>query len=137
MSSQEDVDNNASKYILYYCGFINEDKNVYQTDCSDVCVIGYDEIDIHLLISGWIPSGYGAPSNTTLTSYDMVDVVTWFRDFYLRPQQISDAQHFKMSSTDLASTRTDSSMVGYIILNTTTQKCQYLNSSLVWTDCWA
>ena len=130
---QSDYNSYPYQCILYYCNFINSDSTVYLIDLSDVCSLSYD-IYGNIQIDDWYITGYFAPSTATILTYVLSDVLTFYDNYYVQPQTIIDLQSYKVSSTNLALIRVDSSMIGYQIYNSTIQKRQYLNSSLVWTD---
>jgi hypothetical protein len=137
MSVQSDLNSYPYQYILYYCNSPagQNDPTVYQVDCSDVAVLSYD-MSGDIQIDSWLLGSYSAPSNATLLSYSLLDVLSFYHSFYEIPVEIADDQHHKISSTDLAACRVDSSMIGYVVLNTTLGKQQYLNSSLNWVSMW-
>lgn len=130
---QSDYNLYPAQCILYYCNIGNSDPTVYLTDLSDVCLLSYD-IDSNIQVDDWWVAGYGAPSTPTILSYTLSDVLTFYDNYYVQPETISNLQSYKVSSTNLALIRVDSSMIGYQIYNTTIQKRQYLNNSLVWTN---
>lgn len=130
---QSDFNSYPSQCILYYCNVANSDPTVYLTDLSDVCLLSYD-IDSNIQVDDWYIVGYFAPDTATILSYTLSDVLAFYDNFYTQPQTITDLQSYKVSSTNLALIRVDSSMIGYQVYNSTVQKRQYLNSSLVWTD---
>lgn len=136
MSSQTDLNNYPYHYFLYYCNSPagQNDPTVYQTNCSDVAVLSYD-MSGNIQVDSWLISSYSAPSNSTLLSYALVDVFSFFHSFYEEPIEISNGQHYKISAADLASCRVDSSMIGYVVYNTTVQKQQYYDGSS-WVSMW-
>lgn len=136
MSTQGEVNLYPYQYVLYYCGSDQKDATVYQTDLSNVCTLGFEGDPPVLTIAGWLIGGYGAPSNETLLGFVKDDVLAWYHSFYEVPIEIADAQHYKISGANLALARTSSDMIGYVVFNTTAQKCQYWSGS-AWTDCWA
>jgi hypothetical protein len=137
MSLQSDLNSYPYQYILYYCNSPagQNDPTVYQVDCSDVVVLSYD-MSSNIQIDSWLIGSYSQPSIGTLLSYTLLDVLSFYHSFYEEPQEIANDQHYKISSAALAACRVDSSMIGYVVLNTTIQKQQYLNSSLIWTSMW-
>ncbi len=134
MSSQSELNNFPYPFILYYCGFIHEDPTVYQLDVSDVCYASYNEFSGNLQIDTWYILGYAQPSMATLMTYTLLDVLTWYFNFYQLPISISSSQFYKISSANLALCRVDTSMIGYCVFDTTLQKNRKLNSSMEWVD---
>ena len=133
MSTQIEFNSNPNLYIIYYCNYVNSDPALYDyLSLSDICGIIFDIDNIQIV--DWLIAGYLAPAISTLLTYTLVDVQAFVHSFYEEASEISMNQHYKISSSDLAACRVDSSMIGYMVYNTTTQKQQYLNSSLVWTD---
>jgi hypothetical protein len=130
---QSDYNYYPYQCILYYCNFINSDSTVYLNDLSDVCLLSYD-VDSNIQIEEWYIADYFAPSTATILTYVLSDVLTFYDNYYIQPQTITNLQSYKASSTNLSLIRVDSSMIGYQVYNSTIQKRQYLNSSLVWTD---
>ena len=136
MSSQSDLNSYPYQYILYYCNSPagQNDSTVYQTDCSDVAVLSYD-MSGDIQIDSWLLGSYSAPLNSTLLSYTLLDVLTFYHGFYEEPVEIANNQHYKITSTDLAACRVDSSMIGYVVYNSTIQKQQYYDGS-AWVSMW-
>jgi hypothetical protein len=130
MSSQDEVNANYQQYILYYCNHEQKDNTVYQIDLSDVCDVAYDSSPPYIvLLSNWQIGGYSAPDNSLLITYVLATVLTFFNNFYTVPQNIKDEQYYKISTSDLVSIRSDSSMIGYRVFNMTTQNTQEWNGS--------
>jgi hypothetical protein len=131
MSSQDDYNNYFVEYILYYCNIANSDTTVYQTDLSNVCTPYYDE-DNNLQISDWLIEVYGAPSTETLLTYTLSTVLAFFNNFYTIPAAIAADEPYMISTSDLANIRHDSSMIGFVVFDTTAQAMKYLDSELSW-----
>jgi hypothetical protein len=135
MSSQTELNENATKFILYFCGFVQSDPTVYDNiGLTNVCQIDYDGLG-NLYIVTWYITSYLAPSMPTLMSYTLADVKDWYDNFYVIPANLATWQSNPLSSTQIAALRTDSSMIGYLIFNTTLQKYQRFNGS-TWTNLW-
>jgi hypothetical protein len=134
MSTQADVNTNPNQYILYYCGADQKDATVYQQDCSNVCAFSYNETTGDLQINTWYVVAYTQPSNETLLSFALVDVLAWFDNFYTRPAAISNSQFNKYTTSELAATRKDDSLIQNIVFDTETHTTQYWNGS-AWTHC--
>ena len=136
MSSQSDLNSYPYQYILYYCNSPagQNDSTVYQIDCSDVAVLSYD-MSGDIQIDSWLLGSYSAPSNVTLLSYTLLDVLTFYHGFYEEPVEIANNQHYKITSAELAACRVDSSMIGYVVYNSTIQKQQYYDGS-AWVSMW-
>jgi hypothetical protein len=135
MSSQTELNENATKYILYFCGFVQSDPTVYDNiSLSNVCQIDYDGSG-NLYIVTWYIGSYLAPSMPTLLSYTLADVSAWYDNFYVIPSNLATWQSNALSTTQIADVRTDSSMIGYLIFNTTESKYQYFDGSY-WTNLW-
>jgi hypothetical protein len=134
MSTQDDLNTHPAEFILYYCGVTHNDTTVYQMDCYDVCSFDLEGSGGNLEITSWKLLAYSQPSMATLMTYTLIDVLSFFNSFYQQPWDIVNSQSYKFTSSQLAGMRTDSSMLDMQIYNTTLQKRQYLNSSLVWTN---
>lgn len=134
MSSQSELNEHPTQYILYFCGFVQSDPTIYATDLSNVCQTDLDGFG-NLYIVNWYIGAYLAPSMPTLMSYTLADVLEWYENNYIRPSAIASWQSNPISSTQLALVRTDSSMIGFMVYNTTEQKYQYFNGS-AWVDLW-
>jgi len=120
MSTQSELNTYPQPYVLYYCNYIQSDSTVYQTDCSDVCTLYYDEFDdYNIAISGWLIIAYGAPSTATLLTYALADVLEFYNNFYTLPQAIYDNQPYGLTSAKLAAVRADNSMLGYVVYDDT------------------
>lgn len=133
MSGQSDFNNNWQMYVLYYCGFGQSDTVVHNLDCSDVCNASFD-INDNIVLSDWLP-GYSQPSNATLIGYDVNDVLAWIDTFYIFPSAMNMMQPYQITSANLALMRVDSTMIGFIVYNITTQKVQRYSGS-AWVDLW-
>jgi hypothetical protein len=136
MSSQSDLNSYPYQYVLYYCNSPagQNDSTVYQTNCSDVAVLSYD-MSGDIQIDSWLIGGYSQPSNVTLLSYTLLDVLNFYHGFYEEPVEIAENQHYKITSTELAACRVDSTMIGYVVYNTTIQKEQYYDGTS-WVSMW-
>lgn len=136
MSTQTELNQNSIKYVLYFCNSptVNNDPTVYQIDLSDVCTWGYDGSDNFQILS-WLIGGYSQPSPLTLLGYTLSDVDTFYHSFYEEPIEIADSQHYKISGANLALCRADSTMIGYVVYNTTIQKQQYYDGTS-WVSMW-
>lgn len=130
MSLQIDLNSYPSQFMLYYCNYINSDSKVYQTTLSDVCTLSFD-IDNNTVFSDWLIGGYSMPSNATLLTYVLNDVLTFYNNFYIIPYIIAANQYYQISTVDLASVRADASMIGYRIFDITTRTVKSWSGS-VW-----
>lgn len=128
MSTQSELNLNYSQYILYYCGFDQKDATVYQTDLSNVCTVGFDGSD-NIEIKTWLIGGYSQPSMPTLLGYTLANVQNWYNFFYIVPVDIGNAQLYKISTANLNMVRTDNSMIGYSVFDTTAQATKYWSGS--------
>ena len=129
MSSQSDYNNNYQQYILYYCNFIRGDTTIFTIDLAQICTVEYNFPPTIVMITSWLLSSYPQPSNELLLTYSLSTVLTWFDYFYSKPLQISIQQPFKISTTDLANVRVDSSMICYQVLDSTIQKLKMFNGT--------
>ena len=130
MSTSVEVNANPYIYMLYYCNQ-NNSTAVYQIDLSDVCTMYYDG-NGDIQISTWLVSAYSQPSPmTVLQSYTLANVQLFYNDFYTIPSIISVNQYYQISTTNLASIRADSSMLGYRIFDTTARTVKAWNG-LTW-----
>jgi hypothetical protein len=120
MSTQAEVNQHIQSYILYYCGYDQEDNTVYETDLSNVCSLSFDEKE-NIVVSDWQIVAYSAPSNATLLTYTLASVETWCNNFYTIPALIEADQPYSISHADLANIRADSSMIGYTVFDSTEQ----------------
>ena len=132
MSVQDDLNNNPEKYILYYCNVAQSDPTVYNKDAVDVADY---IVDPDLEITTWKLEGkYSAPTTEQMLSYTLLDVMSFYNGFYQLPFDVGQYQAKMLTSTQIASMRTDSSMVDMEIFNTTAQKRQYLLGNLTWAN---
>ena len=83
------------------------------------------------MVDNWIFSAI----NINILTYTLADVQSFVHSYYEEPKEISDGQHYKISSTDLAACRLDSSMIGYVVYNTTLQKQQHYDGT-TWVSMW-
>ena len=133
MSSQSELNQYPNQYILYYCGAIHYDPTVYDNiGLSNVCQIDFDGFG-NLKIVNWYVGSYSAPSMLTLMSYTLTDVLEWYNNFYLLPASLASCQLCPLTTNQITALRTDSSMIGYLLFNTTECKYQYFNGSS-WTN---
>ena len=114
--------------VLYYCGVGNSDPTVYDIYLANVCSVGYDGSG-NVALSGWLLGGYDAPPTATILTYDISVVLVWYNNFYTVPLTITAEQPYQISTSDLANIRNDSSMKGYVVLDTTEQVTKYSNGS--------
>jgi hypothetical protein len=130
---QSDYNSNPYQCILYYCNSPagQNDPTVYNTDLSNVCSLYYDGSN-NIQISGWLLTGYGAPSTTTILTYNISTVLTFYNNFYTIPAAIAENEPYMISTTDLSNIRADSSMIGFVVYDTTVQATKYLSSALSW-----
>jgi len=117
MSTQGEVNTYNAQFILYYCNVDQKDSTIYHQDLSDVCTVGW--VDDALDITGWLIGGYGAPSNVTLMSFVLSTILDWFNYFYTIPYNIKASQSYQISATDLALIRSDATVAGCIVYDTT------------------
>ena len=135
MSTQAELNANPNLYIIYWCNNVNSDTTLYDyLSLSDVCGLIFD-VDNNIQIVDWLITGYLAPSISTLLTYTLADVQSYVHSYYEAPTEIKDARHYQISSTDLAACRVDSSMIGYVVYNTTVQKQQYYDGTN-WVSMW-
>ena len=134
MSTQAELNLSPYQYILYYCGADQKDSAVYQTDCSDVALCSYD-ISSNLQIDSWLLTGYSAPSMAHLMTFAWANVHAWYRGYYEVPAEIDTYQRYKISGAELALVRTEASMIGYIVYDTTAQRQKYWSGS-AWVSQW-
>ena len=130
MSTQEELNNNANLYILYYCNSPagQDDPTIYQSDLSDVCSLYFDE-ESNIHISDWLIGGYLAPSTETMLGYTLSAVTTFFDNFYTQPALVSSTQYYKISTANLANIRADNSMIGFGVYDTTSQTNKFWSGS--------
>ena len=129
--AQTNLNQNPEKYILYYANVAQADSTVYSTDLSDVCSIYFDSSE-NVQITGWLIGGYAAPTISTLLGYDFPTVLAFFNNFYTVPAAIAVTQYYPISTANLASVRADSSMMGYVVFDTTIQEERIFNGTS-WT----
>jgi hypothetical protein len=120
MSTQEELNAYNFQYVLYYCGSEQKDNTVYNIYCSDVCTASFDESG-NFQIDSWLLSGYAAPNMKHLLTFALVDVQTWYNNFYVAPSLIADCQYYKISTDNLDLVRTDDDMIGYRVFDTTSR----------------
>lgn len=128
MSTQDEVNAHPYEYILYYCNSDQKDATVYDIYLSNVCSISYDGSD-NLIISNWQIGGYSAPSNTTLKTFVLATVLAWYDNFYIVPLQIKEGQSYLITASKLASIRSDSTVLGCVVLDTTNNVLRTWNGS--------
>lgn len=128
MSTNTELNQNPVQYVLYYCNSPagQDDPTVYQTDLSDVCTFGYDGSDNFEILS-WLIGGYSQPSSMTLLGYVLSDVLDFYNDFYTVPAAIAANEPYMISTADLNNIRSDSSMLGFVVYDTTEQKTKYFD----------
>ena len=113
---------------MYYCNSVNTDTTVYNQDLSNVCTVSFNE-DATLNISDWLIGGYSACTNTQLLTYVQSDVLAFFNNFYTIPSMIQANEPYMISTDDLKNVRADSSMIGFVIYDTTVQATKYWDGS--------
>lgn len=130
---QSDYNSNPYQCILYYCNSPagQNDLTVYNTDLSNVCSLYFDGSN-NIQISGWLILAYGAPSTATILTYNISTVLTFYNNFYIIPAAIAENEPYMISTTDLSNIRTNSSMIGFVVYDTTVQATKYLSSILSW-----
>ena len=128
MSTQSDLNTYPWQFVLYYCHVGNSDATVYQTDLSDVCTLGFDGSG-NITISSWLIGGYGAPSTGTLLAYTLANVLADYNNYYAIPIAIKSMQQYQISATALAAIRSDASLLGCVIYDTTADTLRTWNGS--------
>jgi len=131
MSTQDQVNLYYQEYILYYCNSVNSDPTVYDyIGLSDVCSVAYDSnTPPQLVISGWLIGGYSQPSNATLLTYSFSTVDSFYQNFYVIPAAIQIAQPYSISTANLNNVFPHSSMIGYLVFDTTAHAIKFWNGS--------
>jgi hypothetical protein len=118
-STQDQVNSAAYQYVLYYMGVYESDAGVYPTDLSGVCTLSLDGNN-QIVVNGWtLGASYAAPTNTLLLTFTYNDVLAWFNSYYTEPAAIANQQSYSISTSDLALVRTDSTMIGYQVFDST------------------
>lgn len=126
MSTQTELTNNFSQYVLYYCNYVNSDPTLFNLNLSQICTLAYDTYPI-ITITNWLPA-YAQPSNATLLTFVASTVSTWYDNYYTKPTQIMNSQ-FRISSANLANVRTDSTMTGVTVYDTTSNVQKMFNGT--------
>jgi hypothetical protein len=126
MSTQDQVNSYANQYILYYAGFVQSDPTIFQVNLSDICYTSI--IGGVLQIGGWQPV-YATPTNAQLLSYAFATVNSWYVDNYGDPNSIKASQPFILPTADISAMRSDPSMIGYIVIDSTAQIPKVYNGS--------
>jgi hypothetical protein len=131
MSTQDQVNSYYQEYILYYCNSVNSDPTVYDYNgLSDVCSVAYDSnTPPQIVISGWLIGGYSQPSNATLLTYSFSTVDSFFQNFYVIPAAIQLAQPYTISTSNLNNVIPHSSMLGYLVFDSTVHALKFWNGS--------
>lgn len=131
MSTQDQVNAYYQEYILYYCNSVHSDTTVYDyIGLSDVCSVAYDSnTPPQIVISGWLIGGYSQPSNATLLTYSFSTVDAYYQNFYIIPAAIQVAQPYSISTANLNNVIAHSSMLGYLVFDTTTHSLKFWNGS--------
>lgn len=128
MSTQVELNSNPYQYILYYCNQ-NDPTTVFKIDLSDVCSLYYDS-NGDIQISSWFISGFVAPTMpSSLLSYTLSNVLSFYDNFYTQPAICAETQFYKISTSNLALMRADASMIGFGIYDTTTKTNKFFNGS--------
>jgi hypothetical protein len=126
---QEDLNSNWISTILYYCYQVIPGR-CYDINGTDVGTWSYD-IDSNLIISTWLPNDISQPSNATLLTYDLNNVLSFYLSHYLFPYNISESQsRQRLTSSEISTINNDCGLLQneYTIYNTTTNKIMYWNS---------
>jgi len=98
--NQQELDDNWCAIILYYV-YQQISGRIYDLYANTVGSYGYDE-DSHLIIVSWYPTDITQPDNTTLLSYDISDVLSFYDSHYVHPYSILNSQPFaELSTTQL------------------------------------
>jgi len=121
MTTQDQLNEYFYQFVLYYCN--QNDSVVHNTDLSDVGTVGVDG-SYNLTMSSWL-LGYASPSNATLLTYNLATVLAFYNNFYTIPEGIAANEPYLISTSDLANIRSDSSMIGYVVYDTTAQATKY------------
>jgi|SRR5271166_3829625 len=131
MSSQTELNQNATQFIIYYCNSPagQNDSTLYDyIGLSDVCTWGYDGSDNFEILT-WAIGTYSQPSPVTLMSYVLTDVLNFYSNYYLTPTAIAANEPYLISTADLANIRADSTMLNYVVYDTTAQIPKYFNGT--------
>jgi hypothetical protein len=105
----QDVQNNFNQCVLYYI-FNEGDSNVYSRDLVDVGVKSYDFQTGEYYMSDWYLETCDIPTNTTLATYSLQDVLDHYNLVYQWPLDISGA--FENSFARLTTTQLNSAQLG-------------------------
>lgn len=146
MSTQAEVNAHAYEYILYYIGVEQKDSGVYPSDLSGICTLEFAPGDT-IVVANWTLGGsYPAPLNEQLLAFSNSSVLSWYNGYYVAPIDITNAQYYKISGEDLSLVRTDDTMIGYKIFDTTVKSEKIWNganwgattsSVPSFTSCWS
>src|SRR5271165_461453 len=131
MSLQSDLNYNPIPYVIYYCNSPSgqNDPTLYDYQgLSNVCSWGYDGSSDFIILS-WLIGGYVAPSTATLLTYTLTDVTNFMNNFYVIPAAIAANEPYLISTTDLANIRADSTMLNYVVYDTSAQIPKYFNGT--------
>ena len=129
---QAALNNVFMQSLLYYC-----DQQIpgrrYQMWGSDLATLYFDE-DSNLTIGTWLPTDIAQPLTTTLLTYTVSAVTSFFRYNYQLPSEIAASQPFyKISEIELALIPETLNVKGYRVYNTTSQSVIYWDGT-DWVD---
>jgi len=123
---------NYTKYVLYYLGQLGATRT-YDVLLKDVCDAQYDGDGMIAFVNWRLSSA--APDPLDLMKYNYDDVAAWYRNNYELPQLVADYQFVRLSTDEIAAMRTDDSMIGYLVFNTT-RRCAQRWTGVIWADLW-
>jgi hypothetical protein len=114
--------------ILYYL-YIMDPVPRYNINGSDIGQWGYDEND-NLIIVVWFLTSITQPEISTLLSYNINDVDSWYSYTYYLPNEILTHQPFLyVNGATIQYLNLNASYEGCIIFNTTLKRIQYYNGT--------
>lgn len=117
---QEELNLNWIAVILYYC-YQQISGRCYDINGVDVGSWGYDE-DSNLIVVSWTPNDITEPTNETLLSYNISDVLSFYDSHYVFPYGIYESQPFEqLSTTDIDSIDNDGGFLknNYLVYDST------------------
>lgn len=125
---QSDLNSNFLQSILYYIDqqISGRRYDPYATQCG---TYSYDGSG-NLQIDTWLIGDITQPSNSTLLSYTLSNIITFYTNKYANPYAILAQQpFFSITTTDRNNLETTLIQNGYCIYNSTAGIVQFWNGS--------
>lgn len=120
-----ELDSNFIPALLYYCNASGDTTRYFNADLTQlspsVGTIAFDDTGT-AFVDAW-NMVYAKPSNLTLQTPLLSDVLTFFNNAYVNPQLVNNARTFpSFTSSQLNSMETSNIADGAMILNNTTKQ---------------